>query len=144
MIDSTNILADDIDLLGNAVWVVLFIIIGIISVIIKGVEKSRNAKAAEEEASLAGANPPLKPPPLRILYPNEDDCFQRLREAGHLRQEIGLRSSSKGTTHWYLNGDYLGHSEAGRPLPWPLVRGSHVLACCDAGGRTARIAFRVD
>ncbi len=58
---------------------------------------------------------------------------------------IRLRSSrdAETTVHWYLDDQYLGAAQQGKPLYLNLTEGPHTLACMTDGGEVRQVQFKV-
>jgi penicillin-binding protein 1C len=85
---------------------------------------------------------------LRILSPAPGTRFRKVPdETGALSQRLALDAaaeSAQETLHWFVNDRPVGRSTPGKPLYWPLERGTHQIVCSTAGGRSDRIQIAVE
>jgi membrane carboxypeptidase/penicillin-binding protein PbpC len=79
--------------------------------------------------------------PLEILTPVKGAEFVLTREEEADR--IRLRASLE-DLHWYLNGRYLGHSDAAKPQHLQLAAGDHTLTAMAQSGERATVTFTVN
>ena len=79
----------------------------------------------------------------RIVSPVNGEELALLPRGPH-PQQLPLRaeaSSPSTRMYWFVDGVRLAAAAADRTVYWPLAKGTHTIACCDASGRsdTARI-----
>lgn len=79
----------------------------------------------------------------RIVQPANNAEFILTGEPDGDTILLDARGSHTADLHWYVDGRYLGVSNANKPCYWKLEEGAHTIACMDSTGATDEVRFHV-
>lgn len=82
---------------------------------------------------------------LRIVTPVNGTVYQMLPDQ-HMHQSVALQvegSAASQPLHWFRNGQFLGTTQDGQPLEWPLQAGEQTLVCVTDNGQRAETQISV-
>ncbi len=98
---------------------------------------ARRAAPAPEEPAEA----------VRILAPARGSTYRWLADLDVDAQRLALDAASDRTgevLHWFVDDKPVGKSQVGRPLFWPLERGTHQIVCSTARGLSDQVQIAVE
>lgn len=95
----------------------------------------RTTQVIKEDCS--GKTPCASKSRLQIMSPGRNETFRLVEDMPPLKQEISLTATTNetdGKLYWFVDNELYRTSEADEYVSWPLRKGRHVIACCDATG----------
>ncbi len=100
--------------------------------------RQRTASGVADSATTRTDGPP------RLVSPRPGTVL-RLVEGVAANQRLTLRAESGGgLLYWFVDDQLVATAKVAESASWPLVRGRHVVVCCDADGRSAKAEVEVE
>lgn len=98
-----------------------------------------NRRSAPDPAEAAAS--------VRILSPARGSTYRWMPDLEVDAQRLALDAATDRageTLHWFIDDRPVGNSRAGKPLFWPLERGTHQIVCSTARGPSDRVQIAVE
>jgi penicillin-binding protein 1C len=83
--------------------------------------------------------------PPRIVSPQPGTVYRKLDDF-RAEQRLPLRAEDDRTEplYWFIDDQLVAAARTVESASWPLVRGKHVVVCCDSGGQSAKSEIMVE